>query len=453
MTADNSSFVCDSAETLSKFVPSDNVTEVRVASSMEQIPARAFKHKFIQELADLTMEEGVQVIGEEAFSMGWALGNVRLPSTVREIRKDAFAHCVLQLKSVELSPNPLSIGNTAFQGCARLRNIAIAESDKKLGKRIFKGCHNLSKVFSDPEDLLQALVHRFDDLPIHKVCYYQSYDSAQTALQKLQTAIQETSSSSSSNQDCLGMTPLHILALSKTQRLELYQACVEQHPEDLVAQDKWKTLPIHYACENNAPLEVIQYLMTMQESKFPKDVVDWNDFLLKSGPEFFGKAPLPEVKLLLNYQKRHCPNKLVDWKHLIHDVNCFGSIDVFRYVVQESLADRIQALEVGSWRDEITAALSEIPEASLYTAAWIQEPSSDDDNETSTGVDHVDHIQAKLAKYENLNQTCLLELAFWKLKMQSEGNNDDTSDEDFRKYCHIHTGAEHMIPNVLSFLP
>jgi hypothetical protein len=458
------SFVYDSAAAAAGSAPKlpTNATQVTISSSLKQIPARAFRHKFIQELKELTIQEGIEVIGENAFSMGWSLGNIRLPSSMKTIEKDAFAHCVLKLRSVELPPHrQIAIGDTAFQGCALLRNIAIHikknnESDggrRLLGKGIFKGCHNLSKVFPDPEDLLEALVHRFDGLPIHQICYYHSYDdSTETALQKLQAAFHE-SQQQQRHQDCLGMTPLHILALSKTQRIELYQACLEQHPEDIVTQDKWAALPIYYACESNAPLEIIQFLLKMQQSLFPEQTVHWNDFLLRFGPDFFCTAPLEVVQLLVDYQQKHCPEEL-EWNRLIHDVNCFGPIDVFRYIVNASLADRIQALEWEPWRVEMATELQDIPQECLQTAPWVQ---THENNDTLTGIDHVDKIQSKLAKYECMNKTFLLELAFWKLKMTIGGKvaspeQEQGQTEEFRNNCHINSGVEHIIPNVLSFL-
>jgi hypothetical protein len=108
------------------------------------------------------------------------------------------------------------------------------------------------------------------------------------------------------------MTPLHILALSKTQRTEPYQAYLVQHPEDLVTHDKWATLPIYYACESNAPFETIQFLLQMQQSIFPEQIVHWNDFLLRFGPDFLGTAPLEVVQLLLEYQQKHFPEEL-EW--------------------------------------------------------------------------------------------------------------------------------------------
>ena len=38
-------------------------------------------------------------------------------------------------------------------------------------------------------------------------------------------------------QDCLGMTPLHILACSSIHNLELYRLIVENYPANLITED------------------------------------------------------------------------------------------------------------------------------------------------------------------------------------------------------------------------
>jgi hypothetical protein len=40
-------------------------------------------------------------------------------------------------------------------------------------------------------------------------------------------------------QDCLGMTPLHILSCSTVQCLELYQLIIDKYPENLIVEDEW----------------------------------------------------------------------------------------------------------------------------------------------------------------------------------------------------------------------
>ena len=47
-------------------------------------------------------------------------------------------------------------------------------------------------------------------------------------------------------QDCLGMTPLHILACSTVDDLSLYQLLIEKYPEGLITEDRFGALPLLY---------------------------------------------------------------------------------------------------------------------------------------------------------------------------------------------------------------
>ena len=92
----------------------------------------------------------------------------------------------------------------------------------------FHDTTDLGEVFPDKDmdTISAALRHRFDDLPIHKICYYQSYHGTETTMQHLKRQINPLKSSpgqlnvSGKEQDCLGMTPFHILACSPNQQLK-----------------------------------------------------------------------------------------------------------------------------------------------------------------------------------------------------------------------------------------
>ena len=47
-----------------------------------------------------------------------------------------------------------------------------------------------------------------------------------------------------SQQDCLGMTPLHILTCSSVHDLELYCLIVDNYPANLITEDGWGALPL-----------------------------------------------------------------------------------------------------------------------------------------------------------------------------------------------------------------
>jgi hypothetical protein len=102
--------------------------------------------------------------------------------------------------------------------------------------------------------IVWELQHRFDGLQIHEIVYYQSYH--QGVLQILIDAMNMRSGQSrtlrskldptGNQQDCLGMTPLHILACSSVHDLELYHLIVDNYPTNLITRDRWGALPLLY---------------------------------------------------------------------------------------------------------------------------------------------------------------------------------------------------------------
>ena len=114
---------------------------------------------------------------------------------------------------------------------------------------------DLQRLFGSNARIIWELQHRFDRLPIHKLVYYQPYN--QGVLQILVATINMRSGQSrtlrskldptGNQQDCLGMTPLHILACSSVHDLELYRLIVENYPTNLITEDRWGALPLLYA--------------------------------------------------------------------------------------------------------------------------------------------------------------------------------------------------------------
>ena len=138
------------------------------------------------------LNEGTTLIDEEAFSECRHLLGITIPSTINSIALDAF------------------------MGSTLLRNVSISPVSS-LTPEIFEQSSPTSTL-SSMGISLDMIMHRFDELPLHKYCY----DSYPTH------AIQPVNNTSSEQfyqdvarlpanghqQDCLGMTPLHILACS-----------------------------------------------------------------------------------------------------------------------------------------------------------------------------------------------------------------------------------------------
>lgn len=73
--------------------------------------------------------DGVVSIGDKAFANS-KLQSVTIPSTVKEIKEEAFASCK-ELKKIYIPPSVEKIGITAFDGCKSLKQILLPEEFRK----------------------------------------------------------------------------------------------------------------------------------------------------------------------------------------------------------------------------------------------------------------------------------------------------------------------------------
>ena len=176
-----------------------------------------------------------------------------MPQSITTIPRGLFNTCE-SLCSVELSESTTQIGEEAFDLCHSLRNVALPIS-AEVGDAIldmgitdaFDNCTDLKQLFGTQEQIINALKHRFDNLPIHKMIYYQSYNNltsdqlnAATNLRSGQRRpLRSKLNPTGREQDCLGMTPLHILACSTVHNVSLYQTLIDKYPENLITEDRW----------------------------------------------------------------------------------------------------------------------------------------------------------------------------------------------------------------------
>jgi hypothetical protein len=275
-----------------------DLVRVRVDPSVTSIPAYAFKG--CNKLTEVELCEGVVEIGDHSFSdCGHSITKINIPNSLRRVRYCAFvgslrcpirlhdgiesiglcafSNCILTnfrvplritvipqellysckaMFSVEMPKNVTEIRYFgAFCNCFCLRNLAFPP-DADVGNNIFNEVTDLLQLFRSVAEIIEALKHRFDGLLVHSLVYYQSYN--QGALQRLITSGNDLDPTGN-QQDCLGMTPLHILACSSVHNLEVYRLIVEKYPANLITVDRWGALPLLYAFWGAAPVEVIEF--------------------------------------------------------------------------------------------------------------------------------------------------------------------------------------------------
>lgn len=92
-----------------------------------------------------TVAEGVKAIGEMAFRGKKKLRNVIIPSTVEEIGRDAFYDCDA-LDSVYVPASVTSVKAYAFAECDSLRTVTFAGVPAHLNRHAFDECDQLSRI-------------------------------------------------------------------------------------------------------------------------------------------------------------------------------------------------------------------------------------------------------------------------------------------------------------------
>ena len=520
-------------------------------------------------LEELELCDGIEQFGNGAFNGCKSLKRMKIPSTVKLIGMRVFSNCK-ELTTVELCGGTAKIDECAFERCFSLRNLALLPETQALW--CFVGCHDLLRLFCSYEMIDDALRSRFDGPPIHKLCYYQSYHPTEVTIDQLKRIMSEQNSGASlmshsglsgarsgerkraanwsggesntrarrsgdndavdsativavdsslppaivftntvvdNNQDCLGMTPLHILACSTKQDLELYRFIVASQPENLITEDKWGCLPIFYAIWSGAPYDIMLFLINEQKDSFPNHILNWDkmiETLCRAG------ASLNIVQRLMGTQQASYSNQSIDWRKAakeltirsLVDRNYYGDegwgtffedwgamVEVFRaspayhQLVQslmeiqqrlftvhnnsnlQMVCEEFVQLRESWWKDTRTLRNSMNSFHFLVKCNIAERMNAIGIKKWRTNIKNllkqvplsdriVDTIHSKLIFYECeyhqlKDASFLLELALWKTKVD-ESMLDLDNAADLRVQCRINCGADVIIPNVLPYL-
>lgn len=118
--------------------------EILLPKSLRRIGNFAFT---LSVYGSLTLPDGLQEIGEDAFEGCQITGELRIPGTVQRIGSCAFLDCA-ELESLVLAEGVKEIGSQAFARCGSLREVHIPASVTSIGYRAFGvGLNSLTDVY------------------------------------------------------------------------------------------------------------------------------------------------------------------------------------------------------------------------------------------------------------------------------------------------------------------
>jgi hypothetical protein len=365
------------------------------------------------------------------------------------------------LFSLELPKHVSEIKGWALACCYCLRNVAFPLNAVFGDDILFNGhiATDLQGLFDSNARIVIELQHRFDGLPIHKLVYYQLF--YQGVRQRLIAATNTRSGQgrilrskpdpTGNQQDCLGMTPLHILACSSVHDIELYRLIVEKYPTNLITEDRWGALPLLYAFWGAAPTEIIHFLLESYQSLYPGYEFNWT-MMVKT----IGRCDTPKERIenLLCAKQMHFPEQQINWEYLLDDFampsNCnFQSIFTQRmqFLFMCGLSEHVDALAFKVWRNHITKMIQTADfKRGRDNLAILREIR-----------DKIAHFEDELPKLKEA--TTILEIALWKVRMNipkevichhQEKVRVDQS--EFRRQCRVTCGADVIIRHMLPFL-
>ncbi|CAJ1950678.1 unnamed protein product [Cylindrotheca closterium] len=367
-----------------------------------------YSFKDCENLEHFEFPEGLEVIEDRAMARCFALGFARLPTSLISIGEEAFHSCET-LQSVIMAPKKLSrlrsVGHRAFGRCLSLCNIYFP-TNASVGITALEGCERLKELvkgyaWSD-DQIIELYQGRFDGLPLHQLCYHQSYFSTKELGEILCSGARMAEDVNGI--DVCGMTPLHLLALARVSNLDLWNYMIGQNRSNIMAMDNRGHLPLGYLLLNNCEPTILDLYFSARHESYP----------YQSSLEYIAENTLPYSRVKLHV------------------------------VLQLSLQRLVEDLENEEWKQSVMDEANEICK-SFNSKDRIRKASQ---------------LQCNtLQKYQMKKVSSLLELAVWNVKIhetttkKTHAASSSPEDKIHRQNCRLQCGDEVIIRNVLPFLP
>jgi hypothetical protein len=434
-----------------------NLAEVILPATLHEIKESAFQS--CESLLFIDLPSSLKVIGKTAFHRAGlaeihfpdsvedcgsfkdsTFANLRLPPLITDFDTEMFELCASNnIVSIEL---PENVKHIIYPDSVNARLPGMRSIAYPVGCNVHIANDIDDKTKSFLNDLVHQLQHRFDGLPLHKICYYHSYHNTEEVLAEMTQIITPRStkknrrSTKSSvvgkRQDLFGMTPLHILACSTKHHLEIYQLLVEKYPENLTVHDMWGEIPLMYAFRCNAPTEIIEFFAESCKRHHPDYVFDWGDMI----ENLIAHVPLSRLQVLIDTHDQYFPDQEFNMVRLVirlargMDNSQYGLDEPFRFLLRSSIVKRLDVLNVKRYRmmfEELIKVITTLP-GELEPKVW----------ELYSELDNVERVK---------ETTSVIELALWGTALA-----DQKVRLDNKNHCRVNCGAEIAIRNVMPFL-
>ena len=186
---------------------------------------------------------------------------------------------------------------------------------------------------------LLLIQERFDDHPLHGITFgNQAVVQAEIEQCLLQKNLRY--------QDCLGMTPLHLLLCSGRdyRDIRVIVSMIEKCPDVMLIKDIWGEVPLAYALMGNASVEIINCLFMTHNKRWDAMPFDFGDMVQRLVE--MGKSA-QFMRDVIRAQRTHFPGLGVDWQYIVAEsmflaanIALLEQFGTFRVLVEASVSVR-----------------------------------------------------------------------------------------------------------------
>jgi len=389
-----------------------SLVNIRLHEGLKRIGKEVFRN--CKALLDIEIPQGINAIKTRSFYGCRSLRTISMPNTVEMIGDCALYGCV-SLVDAQLGSGVKRIGCEAFDKCRALSAIALPLSLEVLEERAFRGCKNLrgieflsaginirsaSDCFENCTDLVNAV------LPVEYVGYGSLADNTFSGCHFLQDLFEDGSDWLRGRFSNL---PIHNACYeSAITRVDELNRILDDSSSDLLDDslliDAFEMTPFHIlATSASLRLDLLECLL----DSYPMDILGFKD---------------------------KNENTMMDYL-LIHSSS--RAVPLLQMVLNTAVVNRISTWHPrGNWGSHLFLLAEKIP--------W--------NGDLEGRREHTRDFLSPVGDYTRVEMTSLLELAVWKMKMNSERVEETPSNSVGRESCRCQSGAGVVIENVFGFL-
>jgi hypothetical protein len=221
---------------------------------------------YCRRLRTVTLGSGLEEIGLEAFQCCTSLHEIAIPNAVTAIKARVFYRCS-GLTTVILGDGVEEIGNEAFKECTVLQHILIPPAVKTIDDNAFQGCTNLLQVQFCPrieECVASEAIRNWWNQGLHKQCLATYCFLVRCSILERLGFIR-VQNAQANIFDMLGRVPtirrakLDLFFASINSRLLFYESLM--HSAALLELVFWKSKIIDHFSPSNIPLLTMEMKM------------------------------------------------------------------------------------------------------------------------------------------------------------------------------------------------